>query len=154
MWVILSLSPKQISSLDSCNIKQRGDKKEPLLIHTELVANPNNKQIYKVNKLLNSIIKVELPHPKREVIQCHRFQQFGHTHKYCKRSPRCVECIGNHLSSACPKNQTRNKEIKCTNCQENHPANSIMAARCVKNYKSDTSQNWERKQQYTHQLTL
>ncbi|CAG9831355.1 unnamed protein product [Diabrotica balteata] len=79
-------------------MKRIKDKKQQPLFHVELVANANNKGIYKVNKLLNLIVEVEPPHPKREIPQCHRCQHFGHTHKYCK----CVKCTANHLSSECP----------------------------------------------------
>ncbi|CAG9840794.1 unnamed protein product [Diabrotica balteata] len=57
------------------NIKRIKDKKQLPLFHVELVANANNKDIYKVNKLLNSIVEVEPPHPKREITniatECH-----------------------------------------------------------------------------------
>ncbi|VVC34312.1 Endonuclease/exonuclease/phosphatase,Reverse transcriptase domain,Zinc finger, CCHC-type, partial [Cinara cedri] len=34
----------------------------------------------------------ETPHPKKEIPQCHRCQNYGHTRSYCNHSPRCVRC--------------------------------------------------------------
>lgn len=103
------------------NIKQNRTKKCLPLFNIELESKPNNKDIYQITKLLNSIVKVESPNPKRDVLQCQRCQHFGHTRKYCHRNPRCVKCAGNHLSTQCPKQVKEN--LKCANCSENHPAN-------------------------------
>lgn len=104
------------------NIRQRTTNINLPLFNIELAVNPNNKDIYKVTKLLNTIVKVEPPLPKREVPQCIKCQNFGHTKKYCHRNPRCVKCTGDHATDICPR-KLRDKEVRCVNCGEDHPAN-------------------------------
>jgi hypothetical protein len=69
---------------------------KPLLRHfTDIKPHDNNKDIYKINTLLNTIVQSEAPHAKREIPQCMRCQKFGHTktiaeknkvRKMCKRA--------------------------------------------------------------------
>lgn len=104
------------------NIKQRVTKKPLNLFHIELKQNPNNKDIYTVDRLMNSIVRFEAPHPKRDPPQCIRCQRYGHTQKYCSRIPRCVKCAGDHHTSQCLR-KTRSNDVKCVLCSGNHPAN-------------------------------
>ena len=64
----------------------------------------------------------EAPHTKREIPQCMRCQQFGHTKNYCRNNPRCVKCAAQHLTSECPR-KTKDDNVLCANCNEKHPAN-------------------------------
>lgn len=34
--------------------------------------------------------KIEEPHSRKDLPQCHRCQGYGHTKTYCNRDPRCV----------------------------------------------------------------
>ena len=68
------------------NIQQRETKKPLPLFFIELETNDNNKDIYKIDKLLNSIVCFEAPHKKREIPQCTRCQVYGHTKNYCNKS--------------------------------------------------------------------
>lgn len=104
------------------NIRDNKTKNGLPLFNIELVTKENNKEIYETTKLLNSIVKIEPPHPKRDIPQCTKCQRFGHTHKYCHHNPRCVKCTGNHGTEQCPRNE-RNNEVICVNCEEHHPAN-------------------------------
>lgn len=104
------------------NIKQRISRKPLPLFHIELKQNPNNKDIYNVDRLMNLIVKFEAPHPKREVVQCIRCQRYGHTQKFCSRNPRCVKCAGDHLTNQCQR-RTKSNDVKCVLCDGNHPAN-------------------------------
>jgi hypothetical protein len=104
------------------NVKQRITKK-PLPIHfVDIKPCSNNKEIYNITTLLNTIVQFEAPHAKREIPQCMRCQQFGHTKNYCRKNPRCVKCAAQHLTSDCPRT-TKDDNVKCVNCHEKHPAN-------------------------------
>lgn len=98
------------------------DTKSPLpLFFVEIEKKENNKLIFEVDKLLNTIISFEPPRKKRDIPQCQRCQNFNHTKKYCNKSPVCVKCAGNHLTTDC---QVKGKivNVKCANCDGNHPA--------------------------------
>lgn len=96
--------------------------KVPLpLFFIELQQKDNNKEIYNIKNLLNTIITFEHPYKKRDIAQCTGCQAYGHTKNYCFKSPRCVECAEKYLTSDCPMKQ-KFKEVKCYNCEGNHPA--------------------------------
>ena len=104
------------------NVKQRVTKK-PLPIHfIDIKPSGNNKEIYNITTLLNTIVQFEPPHAKREIPQCMRCQQFGHTKNYCRNNPRCVKCATQHLTSECPR-KAKDDNVICVNCHEKHPAN-------------------------------
>jgi len=104
------------------NVRQRSSN-HPLPMHfIDLKPNKNNKDIYSINTLLNSIVKFEAPHLKREIPQCMRCQKYGHTKNYCRNAPRCVKCAEHHLTSDCPR-QTQDANVTCVNCNQPHPAN-------------------------------
>lgn len=105
-----------------CNIRQRGTKKPLPLFYVELCPGDNNKDIYDVEFLMRSKVKVEPPHQKREVPQCTNCQRYGHTKRFCYRSPRCVKCTGSHSTAQCPRKE-KNDQVKCVLCEGNHPAN-------------------------------
>ena len=98
------------------------DTKQPLpLFLIELEPRTNNKEIYNIKKILNTIVTVEPPRYKKDIPQCMRCQQYGHTKNYCNRSPACVKCAKNHLTIHCP-NTGKIEEVRCYNCNGNHPA--------------------------------
>lgn len=45
------------------------------------------------------------------------------TKNYCTRSPRCVKCAGNHLTTDCTMTGKSNKDVRCVNHDKNHPVN-------------------------------
>ena len=61
------------------NIIKHDTKQLLPLFFIELEPNENNKDIYKINKLLNTIITFEPPKTKRDIPQCIRCQAYGHT---------------------------------------------------------------------------
>lgn len=78
--------------------------KNPLpLFFVDLEPDSNNKNIFNVTRLLNTVVKVEEPHKTKEIVQCKRCQQYGHTRAYCHVAPRCVKCAGPHLWDQCNK---------------------------------------------------
>lgn len=104
------------------NIKHKSSKEPLPLFFIELESKDNNKDIYKIDLLVNSKVIFEQPYKKREIPQCIRCQQYGHTKSYCNKSPRCVKCALNHWTQNCPKKE-RSDDVVCVNCGENHPAN-------------------------------
>lgn len=106
----------------SINNITRYDTKQPLpLFLIELEPRINNKEIYEIKKILNTIVTVEPPRYKKDIPQCMRCQQYGHTKNYCNRSPACVKCAKNHLTIHCPYTG-KIEQVKCYNCKGNHPA--------------------------------
>ena len=81
-------------------IKHRISKNSLSLFFIDLKQKANNKEIYNVNPLLNSIVKFEPPLVKKEIIQCKRCQRYGHTQKYCNHNFRCAKCAGNDVTNA------------------------------------------------------
>ena len=103
------------------NIKHRISKNPLSLFFIDLKQKGNNKEIYNVNRLMNSIVKFEPPLVKKEIVQCKRCQRYGHTQKYCNHNFRCVKCAGSHLTDQCTKSPE--SSAKCIHCQGEHPAN-------------------------------
>lgn len=97
------------------------DKTPMLVCAVELTANEKAEEIYKINKLQNSIISVEPRRLAKHTPQCHRCQRTGHTKNYCTLPPRCVKCAGDHLYTNCTKR--KEEPPTCVNCHEQHPAN-------------------------------
>ena len=107
----------------SINNITRYDTKQPLpLFLIELELKNNNKDIFEIKKVLNTIVTVEPSRHKKDIPQCIRCLQYGHTKNYCYRSPACVKCSKNHLTILCPSTG-KVEEVRCYNCNGNHPAN-------------------------------
>jgi Associated with zinc fingers len=103
------------------NIKHRVSKKPLPLFFINLEPRENNKDIYNTKYLLNAKVTFEPPRKKREIPQCMRCQQYGHTKAYCMRPYRCVKCGEDHATTACKK--PKEEKPKCALCLEEHPAN-------------------------------
>lgn len=96
--------------------------KTPLpLFFVDLEPSPNNTDVFKINSLCYTKIKIEAPKPKNQPPQCLNCQDYGHTRSYCNRKPRCVRCGDYHISKSCQKN--RELPAKCALCSGDHPAN-------------------------------
>lgn len=78
------------------------------------------KEIYELNKVCYSRIRVEKYNQKKDLIQCHRCQRFGHTQSTCRAAPRCVKCAKDHLTKDCKKIDSI--AACCINCGGKHPA--------------------------------
>lgn len=107
--------------LNIYNMKHRTQKSPLPMFYIELQQKENNKDIYSIIYLMHCKIKIEPPHPKREVPQCSNCQRYGHTKNFCYRSSRCVKCAGLHLTKDCGRKE-KSKDVKCANCDGNHPA--------------------------------
>lgn len=104
------------------NMKQASTNNPLHLFVVELQPKSNNKDIYNIKNLLHCRIKFEPPRPKRTIPQCSNCLAYGHTKTYCRRSPRCIKCAGNHASIDCSRKE-RSENVKCALCDGNHPAN-------------------------------
>uniref|UniRef100_A0A1B0GHS3 Putative nucleic-acid-binding protein from transposon x-element n=1 Tax=Lutzomyia longipalpis TaxID=7200 RepID=A0A1B0GHS3_LUTLO len=104
------------------NVRQRTTKVPLSMFNVNLERKDSNKEIYKINRMLHCVVEFQPPRAKRELPQCCRCQQFGHTKAYCSRKPRCVKCSGEHLTAECPRKE-RDPQVKCANCGGAHPAN-------------------------------
>ena len=81
----------------------RYDTKQPLpLFLKELEPKNNNKEMFEIKKVRNTIVTVEPPNHKSDVPQCIRCWQYVHAKKYCNRKPACVKCAEKHLITNCP----------------------------------------------------
>lgn len=111
---------------EACDIsivRSRKTGKDLPMFFVNLKKNTNNKDIYKITRLVNMVVSIEPPHTnKKEIPQCARCQRFGHTKSYCHLGPRCVKCTKPHLTSECPRKEKDNKVV-CVNCEGDHPAN-------------------------------
>lgn len=96
--------------------------KAPLpLFFVDLEPAANNKDIFELQYICYTKIKVEAPKPKKQIPQCMNCQDYGHTRSYCHSSPRCVRCGDHHSSTTCTK--SKDLPAKCALCFGDHPAN-------------------------------
>ena len=91
------------------------------IFFVDLEPSELNKDIFHVNHLLHTKIKIEEPYKRRDIVQCLNCQEYGHTKTYCAHTPRCVRCAEHHPTSTCQK--PLNLPAKCALCQGEHPAN-------------------------------
>lgn len=100
-----------------------GPNKTPLSTwFVNLEPSPNNGQIKQLKYIYHTSVTIEDPIRKREIPQCKRCQQYGHTKNNCLRPYRCVKCAESHNTIDCPKGD-RSTPAKCALCLEDHPAN-------------------------------
>lgn len=102
------------------NITSNLTKKPLSMFFVDLEPKDNNKEIYNITHINNAIVTIEPPRKIKNIPQCHRCQQYGHTKSYCHKPYKCVKCGANHITAECTKNQA--SPPKCANCQESHPA--------------------------------
>lgn len=103
------------------NARSRATKEPLSMFFVDLEPNSDtNKKMYNIKHINNAIIVVEPPILKKEVVQCHRCQQFGHTKAYCTKPFKCVKCGLDHPTAACTK--AAESPARCINCLGNHTA--------------------------------
>ncbi|GBP11391.1 Nucleic-acid-binding protein from transposon X-element [Eumeta japonica] len=68
-------------------------------------------------------IRVEAPHEKGGLGQCHRCQLYGHAAANCQADPRCVKCLVPHWTRECPRTRESGEKPSCVNCLQQHTAN-------------------------------
>jgi len=103
------------------NIRHRVSKEPLPMFFVDLEPAANNKEIYKLEYLQNTKIRVEAPRIKNSIIQCTRCQDYGHSKTYCRKPYNCVKCGKSHDSQTCTK--PKDTPATCALCNGNHPAN-------------------------------
>src|SRR6266576_7004733 len=91
------------------------------LHRVEIISTEHNKEVFEIKELLYTKVTIEAPRKTRDIPQCIRCQQLGHTKNYCAIAQRCVKCAGNHWTQECKK--PINTKPTCANCGGEHPAN-------------------------------
>jgi len=92
-----------------------------LLFFVDFEPTDHSNEIFKLESLLHTIIKIEESHNPNIISQCQNCQAYGHTKVYCGYIPRCVRCGDDHSSSACPN--SRQDPMQCALCTINHLTN-------------------------------
>jgi len=115
------LNSKGFTVRNIINVLHYQTKKPLPFFFVDLEPSPSNKDIFTIDTLYYTKIKIEEPRPRRNLIQCTRCQSYGHTQAYCNHQPRCVKCGDNHLSSECKKD--KDSPANCALCTQPHPAN-------------------------------
>lgn len=96
--------------------------KEPLPVFMLTFDNSENiNKIYEITHIRGMKVDIVPLRKSKLLPQCKNCQAWGHTRKYCFKSPRCVKCAGQHLTVECKK--LAGQKPKCYNCGEPHPAN-------------------------------
>jgi hypothetical protein len=91
-------------------------------------------------------MKIEAPRKEKNIVQCTKWQCYGHTKAYCARPYTRVTCGGEHNTTQCKK--IPNTPAKCTLSEEiTRP--TVKASTCIKIYKEE-----EAKQQFNQSETL
>ena len=110
-------------------------KNEPLnLFFVDLEPADKNKDKYIIRKVLNSYVQTEPPSTDKNIIQCMRCQQYGHTKTHCNRPFLCVKCRGPQSTASCSKRP--DTPAKCALCGGPHPANYKVCDHYVRLYTS------------------
>lgn len=133
------------------NIRSKITKSPMHLFFIDLEPAENNKEIYELKHINNAIIKIEPPRQVKELVQCYRCQQFGHTKAYCTKSYRCVKCGDEHPTAECQK--SKEAPAKCFNCNLDHPASYRGCAvyqKIIKDKYQKTMNNIRQPQQYNN----
>lgn len=107
----------------------------------------DTRKLSKVKTVMDFRIRWEKLSTTTRGTQCHRCQQFGHGSAYCTSTPKCVKCIGNHLTKECPHNDEETTAAKCVNCNGDHPA-SYRNCPAYKNYKEKVSKSKQSRPSY------
>jgi hypothetical protein len=104
-----------------CNSLNPATKLPVPLFFIELEKKLLNQEIFKLEMLVYTRIRVEEPYKRTQIPQSHRYQEIRHTKAYCRQKPRCVKCGKEHLTVEC--NKPRLSPPRCALCQEEHPEN-------------------------------
>lgn len=116
-----ALQDEGFSVRNVVNIRHRLTKAPLPMFFIDLEPVGDYKKIYDLKILLHHRIIVESPRPRKDVAQCLRCQQYGHTKAYCTLSPVCVKCGEEHESKECKK--PFETKPTCGLCGGDHTAN-------------------------------
>jgi len=103
------------------NVLHKITKSKLPLFFVDLEPTETNKDIFEINSLLHTKIKIGESYKRRELIQCQNCQEYGHSKTYCAYPPRYVRFVAQHPSSTCTK--LRESHAKCALGNGDHPVN-------------------------------
>jgi len=103
------------------NTLYRVSKIKPPLFFVDLEPALNNKNIFELQTICYTKVKIEAPRINKLAPQCLNCQNFGHIRTYCNNHLRCVRSDKNHRTDTYTK--SRDLLSKCASCNGNHPAN-------------------------------
>ena len=136
---------KELTLTHNINIKEvylmRNTKEPKYLVVTD--TKQTIKTITKIKHLNYTIVGWQRHYNKKQIVQCHRCQKWGHATSNCHAAYVCLKCAEAHETKNC--NKSKEVPARCINCDENHPANSI---HCVV-YKDKISSIKNKKQKQT-----
>ncbi len=104
-------------------VKMRGGKKPSSSFLVTVPKTTDTANLKKITAIDHMKVQWQRFSRKATVTQCHRCQMFGHGSTQCNRAPRCVKCIGKHVSRECPNKVRGSVPVKCCNCGGDHTAN-------------------------------
>lgn len=87
-----------------------------------LPADYDTRKLLSIRTILNFRVRWDKLNTANRSTQCHRCQQFGHGSDLCSHKPHCVKCIGEHLTSECPRVDNGGDNAQCLNCKGAHTA--------------------------------
>lgn len=103
------------------NVLHKTTKSKLPIFFVDLEPAEINLDIFRLNSIINTKIKIEEPYKRREIIQYINCQEYGHSKTYCAYPSRCVRCNSNQSTSAC--NKTSDQPPVCVLCGGAHTAN-------------------------------
>ncbi|CAH0384331.1 unnamed protein product [Bemisia tabaci] len=99
----------------------------PLFLFEANVTIDVTRRLEKIISINNLIVKIEYPQRKNTIPQCQNCLSYGHTKRYCYRSPRCVICGDLHASDQCVRKKDVENYIPliptCALCNGQHFGN-------------------------------
>ncbi|GIY71190.1 nucleic-acid-binding protein from transposon X-element [Caerostris darwini] len=117
-----SLAENFFNILNVFQLRKRDQERSPMpLFQIQLESTPEAENIWTLDSLLYTKIKIEKYNTTGTIGQCHRCQLFGHSGINCRLPARCVKCAGPHLTGEC-LHTTKMENPVCANCKGPHPA--------------------------------
>lgn len=122
------------------NVLHKTTKLKLPIFFVDLEPSELNKDIFHINHILYTKVKIEEPYKKRDLVQCLNCQEYGHTKTYCAHTPRCVRCAEHHITSEClkPRNLPANARYVRANTLQ-----TIKDAKFTRSFKDVATQTQE-----------
>jgi len=92
------------------------------LFYVNLKMSPNVTESLKIKQIGRHRVTVEKATRNKDLVQCYKCQNFGHTQNCCFIKPVCGNCAGDHPTNSKSCESHLNNQCMCANCGENHPA--------------------------------
>lgn len=74
------------------------------MFFVNLEPSPNNSEVKTIEYIIyHTRVVIEDSRRSKDIPQCTRCQQYGHTKNNCMHPYRCVKCVEGHKTTECPK---------------------------------------------------